>query len=61
MTSGYFFKDLHVGHTATLSKTITEEGILMDSVVSLDTDPIHRDDEAARQSRFRCRIAQGML
>jgi 3-hydroxybutyryl-CoA dehydratase len=61
MTSGYFFEDLLIGQTATLSKTITEDDILMYSAVSLDTNPIHMDDEAARRSRFGGRIAHGML
>jgi 3-hydroxybutyryl-CoA dehydratase len=61
MTSGYFFEDLHVGQTATLSKTITEADILMYVAVSLDTNPIHLDEETARQSRFGGRIAHGML
>jgi 3-hydroxybutyryl-CoA dehydratase len=61
MTSGYFFEDLHIGQTATLSKTITEADILMYAAVSLDTNPIHLDEEAARQSRFGGRIAHGML
>ena len=61
MTRGYFFEDLHVGQAATLSKTITEADILMYSTVSLDTNPIHLDEEAGRQSRFGSRIAHGML
>jgi 3-hydroxybutyryl-CoA dehydratase len=61
MTSGYFFEDLHIGQTATLSKTITEADILMYAAVSLDTNPIHLDEEAARHSRFGGRIAHGML
>jgi 3-hydroxybutyryl-CoA dehydratase len=61
MTSGYFFEDLHVGQTATLSKTITEADIQMYSAVSLDTNPIHVDEEAGRNSRFGSRIAHGML
>lgn len=61
MTSGYCFEDLHVGQTATLSKTITEADILMYSAVSLDTNPIHLDEEVASHSRFGGRIAHGML
>jgi 3-hydroxybutyryl-CoA dehydratase len=61
MTSGYFFEDLHVGQTATLSKTITEADLQMYSAVCLDTNPIHMDDEVARQSRFGGRVAHGML
>lgn len=61
MSNGYFFEDLHIGQTATLSKTITEADILMYSAVSLDTNPIHLDEEHARLSRFGGRIAHGML
>ncbi len=61
MTSGYCFEDLRVGQTATLSKTITEADILMYSAVSLDTNPIHLDEEVASHSRFGGRIAHGML
>ena len=61
MTTGCFFEDLRIGQTDTLSKTITEEDVLMYSLVSLDTNPVHMDDEAARQSRFGGRIAHGML
>ena len=61
MTTGFFFEDLHVGQTATLSKTITDADILMYSVVSMDTNPIHLDDEIARHHRFGGRVAHGML
>ncbi len=61
MANGFFFEDLHVGQSATLSKTITEADILMFAAVSLDTNPIHVDDEAARSSRFGERIAHGLL
>lgn len=61
MTSGYCFEDLHVGQSATLSKTITEADILMYSAVSLDTNPLHLDEEVASHSRFGGRIAHGML
>jgi 3-hydroxybutyryl-CoA dehydratase len=61
MTSGFFFEDLYVGQTATLSKTITEEDLQMYSAVSLDTNPIHMDDAVARLSRFGERVAHGML
>jgi 3-hydroxybutyryl-CoA dehydratase len=61
MSSGYIFEDLYIGQTATLSKTITDADILMYSAVSLDTNPIHLDEEVARRSRFGGRIAHGML
>jgi 3-hydroxybutyryl-CoA dehydratase len=61
MSSGYIFEGLYIGQTATLSKTITDADILMYSAVSLDTNPIHLDEEVARRSRFGGRIAHGML
>jgi 3-hydroxybutyryl-CoA dehydratase len=61
MSSGYIFEHLYIGQTATLSKTITDADILMYSAVSLDTNPIHLDEEVARRSRFGGRIAHGML
>jgi len=61
MSSGYIFEDLYIGQAATLSKTITDADILMYSAISLDTNPIHLDEEVARRSRFGGRIAHGML
>ena len=61
MLTGYFFEDLHVGQNATVGKTITEADILLYAAVSTDTNPIHIDAEAAKQSIFGERIAHGML
>jgi 3-hydroxybutyryl-CoA dehydratase len=61
MTTGYFFEDLQVGQTDSLGKTITEADVLLYAAVSMDTNPIHVDAEAAKQSLFGERIAHGML
>lgn len=61
MSSGIFFEDLQVGQTASLGKTITEADILLFSAVSMDTNPVHLNAEAGRQSIFGERIAHGML
>ncbi len=61
MSTGYFFEDLRIGQTATIGKTITEADILMFSAVSMDTNPLHLDAEAAKASVFGERIAHGML
>lgn len=61
MSNGYVFEDPHVGQAATLSKIITESGIVLYSAISLDTNPIHLDKNPARQSRFSVRVAHGML
>jgi 3-hydroxybutyryl-CoA dehydratase len=55
------FADLAVGQSASLAKTITEADILMFAAVSMDTNPVHLDAEAAANSMFKERIAHGML
>jgi 3-hydroxybutyryl-CoA dehydratase len=52
---------LHIGQTATLSKTTTDADIMVYSAIRLDTNPIHLDEGLDRQSRFGGRIAHGML
>jgi 3-hydroxybutyryl-CoA dehydratase len=61
MTDRFFFEDLSVGQTASLAKTITEADILLYSAISMDTNPLHLDAEAAKQMYFGERIAHGML
>lgn len=56
-----YFEDLTVGQSATIAKTITEADILMFAAVSMDTNPVHLDAEAAAASMFKERIAHGML
>jgi 3-hydroxybutyryl-CoA dehydratase len=56
-----YFEDLRIGQTASLGKTITEADILLYAAVSLDTNPVHLNDEVARKSVFGERIAHGML
>lgn len=55
------FADLAVGQMASLGKTITEADILMFTAVSTDTNPVHLNAEAAKDSIFGERIAHGML
>ncbi len=61
MSTGTFFEDLRIGQSASIGKTISEADILMFTAVSLDTNPIHLDAEAAKQTVFGERIAHGML
>lgn len=58
---GYFFEDLAVGQTAAFAKTITEADIVLFAGVSGDTNPVHLNEEYARQTPFKGRIAHGML
>ena len=55
------FEDLAVGQMASLGKTISEADILMYAAVSTDTNPVHLNAEAARESVFGERVAHGML
>lgn len=59
--NGYFFEDLKEGMTAIFGKTITDADILMFSGVSGDTNPVHLNDEFAKPTMFKGRIAHGML
>jgi 3-hydroxybutyryl-CoA dehydratase len=50
-----------IGSKATLSRTITEDDILLFARVSGDHNPIHLDAEYAERSLFGKRIAHGFL
>jgi 3-hydroxybutyryl-CoA dehydratase len=58
---GYFFEDLAEGMSASFEKRITDEDIVKFAEVTGDTNPLHLDDEFARESIFEGRIAHGML
>lgn len=59
--NGYDVEDLHVGMTATFSKTITEADIVLFAGVSGDNNAVHTNEEFAAQTPFGGRIAHGML
>ncbi len=50
-----------IGTQATLSRSITEDDILLFALVSGDHNPIHLDAEYAERSFFGKRIAHGFL
>ena len=52
---------LKLGDRASLSKTITEADVAEFARITLDTNPLHLDEEYAKQTRFGGRIAHGML
>ncbi len=56
-----YLDEIEPGMTAEIAKTITEADILMFAAVSMDTNPVHMDAEAAARSQFGQRIAHGML
>ena len=58
---GYFINDLQVGMTDVYVRTVTETDIIQYSQISGDDNPIHMNEEFARQTVFNGRIAHGML
>jgi len=50
-----------VGETASLSKTVSEADVISFAALSLDTNPVHLDEAYAETTRFKGRIAHGML
>ncbi len=59
--NGYCYEDLSVGMAEEFAKTITDADILSFAEVSGDNNPMHLDEEFARGTFFRTRIAHGML
>src|SRR6266566_9216073 len=57
----HYLEDLTIGQSATYTRTITESDIQQFGAVSGDLNPLHFDDEYARTTIFRGRIAHGML
>lgn len=55
------FNELQVGDSAELTKTISEADVYGFAGISMDFNPIHVDKEFARTTRFKQRIAHGML
>ena len=54
-------EDLEIGMIRDLSKVVTDEDIEMFAQVSSDRNPVHLDDDYARDTIFEGRIAHGML
>ena len=55
------FEKIKVGMTATYSQTITDTDIKKFADVSGDYNPVHLDDDYALKSRFKKRIAHGLI
>jgi 3-hydroxybutyryl-CoA dehydratase len=58
---GYRFEDLKAGMSATISRTITETDLRNFSGVSGDTNPMHLNEEYAKNTSFGGIIVHGML
>lgn len=53
--------ELQVGQTARFSKTVTEADVYLFAGISGDLNPAHVDEEFAKKTYFKTRIAHGML
>ena len=58
---GYFVDDLKIGMTDVYVRTVTETDIVQYSQISGDDNPLHVNEEFAKQTVFKGRIAHGML
>lgn len=58
---GYCFEDLSVGMSASFGKTITEADVVLFAGISGDINPAHINEEFARSTRFKTRVAHGAL
>ena len=52
---------LALGTTGVFSKTVTETDIYLFAGITGDLNPLHINEEEAKQSQFNSRIAHGML
>jgi len=54
------YEELEIGSSATFSKKLTEEDLILFAKVSGDINPVHLDEEFATNSIFKTRIGHGM-
>lgn len=57
----YYIDELKPGMSESFGKTVTERDIELFGEVSGDMNPVHFDEEFARKTVFRGRIAHGVL
>jgi 3-hydroxybutyryl-CoA dehydratase len=55
------FEDIKVGEKASLSRTFTEEDVKSFAEITGDFNPIHIDEEFAKNSIFKERVVHGIL
>ena len=58
---GKYLEEIDEGMTAVFSKTVTEADIVLFAGITGDTNPVHLDEEFAKPTLFKGRIAHGML
>jgi len=58
---GLTYSQINIGDTASFSKTITETDVYNFAGISGDFNPLHVDEEYAKTTQFKTRIAHGAL
>lgn len=58
---GRYVDEISEGMTAVFGKTVTEADIVLFAGISGDTNPVHLDEDFAKTTMFKGRIAHGML
>jgi 3-hydroxybutyryl-CoA dehydratase len=58
---GKYLDEISDGMSAVFSKTVTEADIVLFAGITGDTNPVHLDEEFAKPTMFKGRIAHGML
>ena len=61
MKKGKTFADLVVGMQVAIKNTVSEQDVIDFARVSGDHNPLHMDEEYAKQTQFNGRIAHGAL
>ena len=56
-----FIEDMEIGMSRSISKTMGDKEIAMFAELSLDENPVHMDEDYAKTTMFKGRIAHGML
>jgi 3-hydroxybutyryl-CoA dehydratase len=56
-----YVEDIEIGMMRSLRKEITDQDIELFATVSTDRNPVHLDDDYAKGTMFKGRIAHGML
>lgn len=59
--TGKTYEELQIGEEAGFSKTITETDVVLFAGISGDFNPIHMNEEYAKRTPFKRRIAHGAL
>ena len=60
-THGFYFEDLRVGMSATISKAFSDQDVLLYAQLSTDDNPLHLHEEFARRTRAGGRVIHGMV